>query len=463
MKGFVPTPTHLVDKMVGRLFADRPPSQHSRVLDPGCGTGAFIEGVLRWCDKNENEVPVIVGIESDPRHAREALKKFGLHPNVEIRIQDFLDAPHGKFDYVIGNPPYVSITQLSPTERTRYRRRFSSARGRFDLYLLFFEQALRCLEPGGRLVFVTPEKFTYVHTAGPLRRVLSSTWVEEIELLPEDIFEGLVTYPAVTSVVKTTSRPPTRIVQRGGRTMRVRLPIGDQSWMKHLQGVTTKEKRPTSTLADAAARISCGVATGADSVFVVKNSGLSPALAAFARPTVAGRQIGIRGLATDESMLLPYTSSGELLPESELGALGEYLRRPEHLKALLRRTCIRRKPWFAFHETPVLSEMLAPKILFKDIVKDPFFVVDEDGGLVPRHSVYYVVPRAPRRLHELADYLNSDAASCWLRAHCQRAANGYLRLQSNVLKELPLPSGLVDAPGALISERRLERPLGVSG
>jgi hypothetical protein len=41
---------------------------------------------------------------------------------------------------------------------------------------------------------------------------------------------------------------------------------------------------------------------------------------------------------------------------------------------------------------------------------------------------------------ELVKYLNSEEAKEWLKAHCQTAANGYLRLQAHALKELPLTS-----------------------
>ena len=50
---------------------------------------------------------------------------------------------------------------------------------RFDLYLLFFERAIDVLAEGGRLCFITPEKFEYTSTAEPLRRILSSQTVEQ--------------------------------------------------------------------------------------------------------------------------------------------------------------------------------------------------------------------------------------------------------------------------------------------
>src|SRR5687767_4787438 len=118
MKGFVPTPPQLVDAMVEKLFYKRPPIKADRLLDPGCGTGAFIQGVVRWCDRNASELPQIVGIEPDPFLLEEADKALGHIPQVDLRLADFLQNSHEHYDYVIGNPPYVSIIGLSVDERT---------------------------------------------------------------------------------------------------------------------------------------------------------------------------------------------------------------------------------------------------------------------------------------------------------------------------------------------------------
>src|ERR1700682_2808552 len=88
-----------------------------------------------------------------------------------------------------------------------------AARGRFDLYLLFFERALKSLKPDGRLVFITPEKFLYVETAAPLRRLLSTFQIENIKLADEQVFQGLTTYPTITSVVNCRPNRPTTIMR----------------------------------------------------------------------------------------------------------------------------------------------------------------------------------------------------------------------------------------------------------
>ena len=88
---------------------------------------------------------------------------------------------------------------------------------------------------------------------------------------------------------------------------------------------------------------------------------------------------------------------------------------------------------------------MGPKILCKDIGAAPFFAVDREGSILPRHSVYYIVPADADHLDALASFLNSSFAQQWLRDHCQRAANGFIRLQSHVLKRLPVPGSFVGA------------------
>jgi hypothetical protein len=147
-------------------------------------------------------------------------------------------------------------------------------------------------------------------------------------------------------------------------------------------------------------------------------------------------------------MLVPYDVDGRLLPLGRLGALGRYLMRDDVRQRLLARTCVRRKPWYAFHETPALHEILRPKILCKDIGETPQFWVDRSGQVVPRHSVYYIVPREPGAIDVITSYLQSPSAHQWLVQNCQRASKGFLRLQSRVLQRLPLPDNVVQEAAA---------------
>lgn len=453
MKGFVETPPFVIDFMVEELFREKAPTNGSRLLDPGCGNGAFIDGVIRWCERKAASLPNILGVELDPDRAQSLRQRFREEKKVAIREADFLTSAFSDFDYVIGNPPYVAITSLNSNEKATYRERFAGATGRFDLYLLFFEQAVRALAREGRLVFITPEKFLYVSTAAPLRRLLASFSVDRLHLVDEDTFEGLVTYPLISEISASSPTAATKVTFRDGTTRTVRLPANGESWLDSMSARSDDPFGPT--LRDVAERVSCGVATGADSVFVMPTAKVPPDLMPFAYPTLSGRQISkdTEPVSTDR-LLVPYLLDGALIPEEKLGTLRDYLELPANKDKLVARTCADRKPWYAYHESPVPALICRPKILCKDIGADPFFVLDKRGALLPRHSVYYIIPSDPTILEALFEYLNSDFAKQWLRDHCQRAAKGFVRLQSHVLKELPIPEELSAGSGVLFARKK---------
>jgi len=428
--------------MVAKLFRPMPPNAESKVLDPGCGPGAFIDGVLRWCESHSCPIPQIVGIESDPLHFGSASQKYANLPQVCIRRSDFLTEACEKFDYIVGNPPYVSILGLSECERKTYKRLYTTATNRFDLYILFFERAVKSLTRNGRLVFITPEKYVFVDSAAAIRMLLRQYSVDELHYVNEAAFGNLVTYPLITTINFSSDCCGTRIIHRNGRIDHVELQRNSESWLPRILGSLEAFIGPT--LSDVSSRISCGIATGADDVFVVRTDDLDPGLRKFAYPTIAGRDIQNGQIAQSlNSILVPYDECGRLYSEADLGQLGDYLSLPENRSRLITRTCVKSKPWYSFHENPPMRDLLSTKVLCKDICSSPFFVQSSRSALIPRHSVYYIVPRASVDIDQLNDYLNSPTAQEWLHNHCQRASKGYLRLQSNVLRQLPIPRSLL--------------------
>lgn len=447
MRGFVPTPQATVDQMVEMLFRGRQPVATDHVLDPGCGPGAFIEGILRWCQRHDAPVPAITGIELDPERCAQAKEKFAAINEVRILQADFLaEKVKGSYDYVIANPPYISILRISEREREQFRRQYRSAVGRFDLYMLFMEKALSVASDHATVVFITPEKYTYVHSGAGIRKVLAHHCITDIVLVDEAAFPGRTTYPAITRLELRRQTKPTQILCRDHQSFAVSLPSGGESWRHLFSSPSPAEINGSRCLASFCNRISCGIATGADAVFVKELDELPGSLLRHAWPTISGRQLQPQAssLKTSSVMLVPYSSQSRLKPLVEIDALADYLKRTENQTMLRKRSCSQRKPWYAFHDAPQMGDLARPKILCKDICDDPVFWIDADGSVIPRHSVYYIVPSASAIIYEMAAYLNSPPVKRWLQANAQRAANGFLRMQSSVLKRLPVPDDLAD-------------------
>lgn len=425
--------------MVEALFRGLPPSPSHKLLDPGCGEGALVEGVLRWCRRQGCAPPQVVGVEADPNLWARATRRLADTPSVEVVHADYLTSLQGTFDYVLCNPPYVSVGQLELEEKARYRAAYAGATGRFDLYMLFMERARAQIAPGGRAVFLTPEKFLYVESARSLRRLLATLHVVRVALLPEDTFGKVRAYPTMT-VLDNAAPGPTRIDLRDGTSREVALPGDGSSW------IGSCGPGQATVLEDACLRVSCGVETAADSVFVRPTRALPPELRRFAHPTIAGRQLKA-GQEPDpeDSILLPCDAEGALLASDKLGPLGDYLGSGGRREILSSRACARNRPWYSIHDAVPLRDILRPKILCRDLAPVPHFWADREGRIVPRHSVYYLTPLDPRDLDDLLTYLNGASATRWLEAHSQRASGGFLRLQSSLLRRLPLPARLARA------------------
>jgi hypothetical protein len=112
------------------------------------------------------------------RLANGAADQFAFH-HWELAFPEvFLDSsrPRG-FDAVVTNPPYVNAIErraaYSDHENAYWRKRFESASGAFDLYVVFLELAPSLARPAGLASLITPNKFLAAPYAKHLREHLT--------------------------------------------------------------------------------------------------------------------------------------------------------------------------------------------------------------------------------------------------------------------------------------------------
>ncbi|HZN35205.1 MAG TPA: N-6 DNA methylase, partial [Pirellulaceae bacterium] len=193
----------IVELTLEPLLAERPP-EPPRVIDPACGAGEFLAASAERLARVYGSRTKVYGLDLAAAAIQAARRRLGAAGVVRQGNALLDDQPaDGTFDVVIGNPPYLSIRQLAKSlpaeEIEQLRQRFRTARGNFDLYVLFIERALALLQPGGRCGLIVPNKWATLDYARTCRELLleQATIEHVVDLSNERVFQGASVYPHV--------------------------------------------------------------------------------------------------------------------------------------------------------------------------------------------------------------------------------------------------------------------------
>ena len=100
----------------------------------------------------------------------------------------------GGFDVVIGNPPYVQLQSMGEMSDVYAKCGFETYNKSADLYCLFTEQGYKLLKPGGMQSFIMPNKWMLVAYGKELRKFFSKTDLQQIINFGDiQFFEGAAT------------------------------------------------------------------------------------------------------------------------------------------------------------------------------------------------------------------------------------------------------------------------------
>ena len=117
----------------------------------------------------------------------------------------------GKFDAIIGNPPYIRVQNMvhySPEEYAFYKSNQSgyvtAGTETLDKYYLFIERALSLLKDDGVMGYIVPHKFMNIKSGAELRGLLSShsNVRKIIHFGTHQIFENRSTYTCILIMSK---------------------------------------------------------------------------------------------------------------------------------------------------------------------------------------------------------------------------------------------------------------------
>ncbi len=373
-------------------------------------------------------------------------------------------------DVVIGNPPYIRYDDLPAFVAGLYRNTWTTMRGRGDVYIGFIERSLRMLRCGGKVGFICADRWMRNQYGARLRMLVAQQYaVDHVWTMHDvDAFETHVSaYPAIMvlgnhSQASAIVADTTAEFGAGGAAALVKAAQDEALTDFADLGVTAHrlphwfsghELWPTGSPARLAlieylndrfrplhdpktdTKVSIGVATGADSVYITKD----PTVAESDRmlPLATSRDLTSGTFDWHGTYLVnPWAEDGGLVSLDDYPKMAAYLSSAPDIHE---RFVARKNPthWHRTIDKVQSSLIRKPKLLLQDM-KSTIHPVLEHGGHYPHHNLYYVIS-GTWDMEMLGGILLSRIAQAFVEAYSVRMRGGTLRFQAQYLKRVRVP------------------------
>lgn len=192
------------------------------ILENSCGNGQFLkEIVIRYIKdckrrglsrtKIKNGLGRdIFGIELDPIRYQECIDTLNAITdgfNIkrvawQIKQADALREPYLRtFDFVVGNPPYVSYWDLDDSERKFVEKSYTVCQfGAWDYSYAFLQAGFNNLNGSGKMAYIVPNSIFKTKSGRLIRALLRSSLTKVFDYATTNVFEKVLTSPAIIVV-----------------------------------------------------------------------------------------------------------------------------------------------------------------------------------------------------------------------------------------------------------------------
>ena len=198
-----------------------------KILENSCGNGnILIEVVQRYINNsrehNKTNLEIERGLEEDVfgievdseqyvdclNNLNELLNKNGLKLiNWNIINEDYLRwNTEKKFDFIIGNPPYISYAEIKKNELSYLKTNFKSCKkGKFDYCYAFIEKSITNLSENGKMSYLIPSSIFKTVFGFNLRELIKPFIKKIIDYSQKKIFNKALIKSAIIILDKSAT------------------------------------------------------------------------------------------------------------------------------------------------------------------------------------------------------------------------------------------------------------------
>lgn len=462
------TPPTIVNKMLDMIDYNGDNIATKTILEPSFGDGAFlvpiVQRMLNYCrqtGKTKEEIIAMLdnihGVELDKKYFDITLQKLQdllLQENIQYEWTNLYNGdtltyiPPTQFDYCIGNPPYIRVHDCSQGTRKIIRENYVMGKGNTDLYVIFYEKGLQCLKETGILCYIAPNSYFKNSSQKAFRQYLcENNLVEEIiDYGTVRIFGDIDTYTAITKLRKSRTEQDTKYFMMKNESeieYRCKCDLSQTkgapwtfSEQKNMEWMDKIKKRDI-TLGDLC-EIQYGIATNADSVYIIKKDFAQQLEAEIIRPVVKASK-----LQSGQYIIFPYIWDNEkkrYIPIEEntfkekYPVTYAYLR--QNKERLLSRDMEKDIPWYAYARSQGLQNSHNQKIALKHILSPEStkceYLECDDQTLI--YSGIYIVVKDPKDYKKVQEILRGTELYKFLFTIGKNMSGGYKAVNAKAIK-----------------------------
>lgn len=420
-----------------------------KVMENSCGEGNIliqvVERYIKDClSKNyplndiknglEND---IYGIEYDKEKYDKCIenlnnecKKYNIY-NVNweniINSDTLTEQINTKFDYIVGNPPYIKYKTLELNDREYIRENFETCKkGKFDYCYAFIEKSIKSLSDSGKMAYLIPSSIFKNVFANELREFIKPYINQIYDYTSQKLFDKTtndkhskrLTSSAIMILSKNNNS--NLLVYKdvtNNNTIVVDKSELEKKWI--FDNSEKKNKKKKCKFSDYFYASNC-IATLYNKAYVISNykedrkyiyiNDIEKVEKDVIKDTISPKYFrkNIR-----QKLIFPYYyKNGELQRyskeefENKFTGACNYLRN-NYLESLKKRKADKNAQWFEYGRSQALKNSNKKKLLLSTVITNNVNVKLLDENTIP-YSGIYIVSTSKRSLEEAKEILESN-------------------------------------------------------
>lgn len=318
--------------------------------------------------------------------------------------------PENKFSYIIGNPPYITYSEIKKAEIKKLKTSFKScSKGKFDYCYAFIEKSVNELEDNGKMSYLIPSSIFKTVFGNNLRSFILPHTKEIIDYSLHKVFSDALVKSSILNIQKN-SNYSSILYKFDNKCVNIDKKVLSNKWV-FLQKEASGNRRFGDYF-----QVSHAVATLYNKAFLITNYeeddnyihvGNYKIEKEIIRPAVSAKS---KRYKNNTLIIFPYYFTDGLKRYDETTFIKRFPGVTEYLKSFLselnnRKSDIKSK-WFEYGRSQALSSLNQNKLLLSVVISDKVLVYEASANDIP-YAGMFVTQKRDLSLQEAKRILES--------------------------------------------------------